>query len=293
MGVIESALEKLRRGGAVPDAPVMRQPAAALESWSTTPPPGPEIVPTRVVTLDRTRLRAVGYLPEVGHELRFADYYREIKRPVIQRALAAGASANQRLIMVTSPLPAEGKTFTALNLALSIARERDLSVLLIDADFAKAQIGRVLGVHEEPGLLDAVADPSVDVESLIIGTNVKGLEILPGGRISGGAAEHLASVRMTEIASRLLARNARRLILFDSAPQLVSSEARALNQLPGQILLVARSGMTPRRALQDAIAQLDKKKLQGLVLNNANAKTHNHYYGYPEPVSRESGGDVV
>jgi Mrp family chromosome partitioning ATPase len=190
-------------------------------------------------------------------------------------------------------LPAEGKTFTALNLALSIARERDLSVLLIDADFAKAQIGRVLVVHEEPGLLDAAANPSLDVESLIVGTNVKGLEILPGGHAAGGAAELVASVRMTEIATRLLARNARRLILFDSAPLLVSSEARALNQLPGQILLVARSGMTPRRALQDAIAQLDKKKLQGLVLNNANAKTHTHYYGYPQPAGREPGGDLV
>jgi protein-tyrosine kinase len=292
MGVIESALEKLRRNGGGPESTVIRQQAVALESWSSAGG-GPEVVPTRVITLDRTRLRAAGYLPEVGHELRFADYYREIKRPLIQRALGPGAPANQRLILVASSLPAEGKTFTALNLALSIARERDLSVLLIDADFVKAQIGRVLGVHEEPGLLDAVGDASLDVESLVIGTNVKGLDILPGGRTSGGAAELVGSVRMGEIAARLVARNPRRLVLFDSAPLLVSSEARALNQLPGQIILVARSGVTPRRALQEAIAQLDNKKLKGLVLNNAYATSHSHYYGYPVPVGREPGGDVV
>jgi protein-tyrosine kinase len=292
MGVIESALEKLRRSGAGPDTSGLRHQAVAVavESWPIAE--GPAVVPTRVITLDRPRLRAAGYLPEVGQEPRFADYYREVKRPIIHRAMAGGASANQRLILVTSSLPAEGKTFTAFNLALSIARERDISVLLIDADFPKAQIGRVLGVHEEPGLLDAVADNSLDVETLILGTNVKGLDILPGGHFSGGAAELVASARMAEITARLVARNPRRLVLFDSAPVLVSSEARALNQLPGQIILVARSGVTPRRALQDAIAQLDNKKLQGLVLNNAYAKSHSHYYGYSGSIGHEAGDDA-
>ena len=291
MGVIENALEKLRRNGTGPDTSGMRHQPIALESRCSAPEP--EVARARVITLDRTQLRAAGCLPEVGQELRFADYYRSVKRPIIQRALAGGAAANQRLILVTSSLPAEGKTFTALNLALSIARERDLSVLLIDADFAKAQIGRVLGVHEDLGLLDAVSDTSLDAESLVIGTNVKGLEILPGGRFAGSAAELVGSARMSEIAARLVARNPRRLVLFDSAPVLVSSEARALNQLPGQIILVARSGVTPRRALQDAIAQLDNKKLQGLVLNNANAKSHSHYYGYPQRIGHEAAEDVL
>jgi protein-tyrosine kinase len=289
MGIIENALERLHRNGAIPDAIGGRHHAVALESWSA---PRPEVVATRQITLDRPRLRTAGYLPEVGQELRFADYYREIKRPVIQRAFAAGAAANQRLILVTSALPAEGKTFTALNLALSIARERDLSVLLVDADFPKAHIGRALGVDEEPGLLDAVAETSHKVESLILGTDVKGLEILPGGRSSAHAAELVASARMGEIVARLVAQNRRRLVLFDSAPLLVSSEARALNQLPGQIILVARSGITPRRALQEAIAQVDNKKLQGLVLNNAYAKSHGYYYGYPKPVGREANNEV-
>jgi protein-tyrosine kinase len=291
MGVIENALERLRRSGTGPDTTIVRQQAVAVESWPTAE--APSVVPTRVVALERPRLRAAGYLPEVGQELRFADYYRQVKRPIIERALAGGASANQRLILVTSSLPEEGKTFTVFNLALSMARERDISVLLIDADFPKAQISRVLGVHEEPGLLDAVADNSVDIESLILGTNAKGLHILPGGRYFGGAAELVASARMAEIATRLVARNPRRLVLFDSAPVLVSSETRALKQLPGQIILVARSGVTPRRALQDTIAQLDNKKLQGLVLNNTYAKSHSHYYGYSTSIGHEAGNDVL
>ncbi len=290
MGVIENALERMRSGGAGSAASGGREPATVLEAW----PSGAgaeEVIPTRRITLDRAQMRAAGYLPEAGREMQFADYYREVKRPLIQRALAPGASASQRLILATSALPEEGKTFTVLNLALSMARERDVSVLLIDADFPKARLGSVLGVQEEPGLLDAVASPSVDVESLIFRTDVKGLDVLSGGSFSGGAAELVASARMAAIVAALVARNPRRLVLFDSSPLLVSSEARALIQLPGQIILVARSGTTPRRALQQAISQIDSKKLQGLVLNNAYAKTHNYYYGYSNPADRGAGKD--
>ncbi len=108
---------------------------------------------------------------------------------MVRRALAANAGPNQRLVLITSALPGEGKTFTTLNLALSMAQERDVSVLLVDADFPKSHIGRALGVYEEPGLLDALADESVDVESLILRTNVKNLEFLPSGRTNSSAAE--------------------------------------------------------------------------------------------------------
>lgn len=290
MGVIEAAIEKLRRSGASPEPASARQPDIAPESWSTAP--ATEMISSRQITLDRAGLRAAGYLPEVGQEPRFADYYREIKRPIIRRALAANASPNERLILITSSLPAEGKTFTALNLALSIARERDTTVLLVDADFPKAHIGRALGVYEEPGLLNVAAGGGQDIESLVLHTDVKGLDILPGGRASAGAAELVASARMGEIVAKLLARNPRRLVLLDSSPLLLSTEARALIQLPAQIILVARSGLTPRRALQEAIAQVDKKKLQGLVLNNANAKSQNQYYGFSEYGNSKAGDDI-
>jgi len=292
MGVIEAALEKLRRSGAVPETTSGQPSSVALDSWATDA--SAEAVSSgRQIALDRLRLRAAGYLPEVQEEQRFADHYREIKRPIIRRALAANAPPSERLILVTSSLPAEGKTFTALNLALSMARERDLSVLLIDGDFPKAHISRALDINEEPGLLDAVADKARDVESLVLRTDVKGLDILTGGSSPSGAVELVASARMSEVVGRLLARSPRRMVIIDSSPLLVSSEARALIQLASQIILVARSGLTPRRALQDSIAQIDEKKLQGLVLNNAYAKTQNQYYGYPKYGKTETGGDHV
>jgi protein-tyrosine kinase len=277
MGVIESALEKLRRNGTGPNTLGERSPSE-LQSWAAGPEP--TRLSNREIVLNRNQLRAAGYLPEFGHELRFADYYREIKRPIIRRAVAANAPPAQRLILVTSALPGEGKTFTSLNLALSMARERDLSVLLIDADFPKSHIGRALGMHDEPGLLDALADEALDVESLILRTNVKGLEFLSGGRAHGAAAELVASSRMKDIAIRLAARNPHRLVLFDSGPLLASSEARAFIHIPGQVVLVARAGKTPRQALLDAISHIDKKALHGLVLNDAYITNHNSYYGY-------------
>jgi exopolysaccharide/PEP-CTERM locus tyrosine autokinase len=280
LSLIENSLEKLRRatGSA-------KEPGAAAIALPTTARPDPvatlepRYVHKRIV-VDFDRLRAADYLPERGQERRFADYCHRIKRPLIDRALGAGTPQDSRLILLSSALPGDGKTFIALNLALSIARERDLSVLLIDGDLPKAQITRVLNLQDQPGLLDALKDDRLDVESLVFDTDVPNLEILPAGSPSEGAAEFIASARMRDIATRLITRNPRRLVLFDSPPLLVSSEARALVPIPGQIVLVARAGHTPRRAIVDAIAHVDRQKLQGLVLNDAHLEAEHGYYDY-------------
>jgi exopolysaccharide/PEP-CTERM locus tyrosine autokinase len=284
MSIIESAIDKLRRAAPVTQgtgaAPVPYGPDGMRDASISVAP----VTPYRRVHVDLDLLRAQGETPEAGQERRFADYYREIKRPLIQKALGAEARPESRLILVASALPGEGKTFTALNLALSIARERDVSVLLVDADVPKGHLSRALGIQDERGLLDALADEALDVESLVLGTDLKGLELLPAGRgAEGAASELLASARMAQVAARLTARHPRRLVLFDSSPLLVSSEARALKQIPGQILIVTRAGRTPRQALLDAIALIDKTKLHGLVLNDAhvaNGDGYSDYYGY-------------
>jgi exopolysaccharide/PEP-CTERM locus tyrosine autokinase len=289
MSIIENALDKVRR---TPTA----VPGSAAPTLQAPPPevpidPAPRVVHTHQqrITIDFNLLRAQGEIPEAGLERRFADYYREIKRPLIQSMLGPEARPESRLVLVTSALPGEGKTFTALNLALSVARERDVSVLLVDADLPKGHLSRTFGLQGVPGLLDALADEAVDVESLIIGTDIRGLEILPAGNALEGAAELVASARMAQIATRLTARHPRRLVLFDSAPLLASSEARALKQVPGKILMVTRAGKTPRHALLDAIALIDKTKLHGLVLNDAHGGrsdgyyTHYGYSGYGAP----------
>jgi protein-tyrosine kinase len=285
LSVIENSLERLRRAAnaakaqgattVATSAAVRGEPVATLDS--------PYV--HKRITVDFGRLNAEGYLPELGQERRFADYFHRIKRPVITRALATDATADARLILLSGALPGDGKTFIALNLALSMARERDISILLVDGDAPKAQVSRLFGLQGEPGLLSALRDETLDIESLVLDTDIPGLEILPVGGSPEGAAELIASARMREISARLLSRNPHRLVLFDSPPLLISSDARALAQLPGQIVLVARAGRTPMQAIVDAIGLVEKKKLSGLVLNDAHV-THEHgyydYFGYAE-----------
>lgn len=275
MSIIENAIGRLRRDGSPRATGAVRE-----EQGRDAERVEPQA--HRRIAIDLDALRAARELPETAEERRFAEHYREIKRPLIARALAVDARPDARLILVTSALPADGKTFTSLSLALSIARERDVTVLLVDADAPKAHLSRSFGIAEEPGLLDALANHALDVESLVLETNIPGLQVLPAGKAAEGVApELIGSARMGQIAARLTALYPRRLVLLDSSPLLVSSEARELKQVPGQILLVARAGKTPRHALLDAIGMVDKSKLHALVLNEARESgTQGYYYGY-------------
>jgi protein-tyrosine kinase len=293
VSLIESALEKLRRTGE--PASIRSDPTGTRVTVATGAPANTAVLPEhalRRVSVDLNAIRAAGYVPEEGQERRFADHYRQIKRPLIESALASEAQPETRLILVSSALPGDGKTFTAINLALSLARERDVSVLLVDADVPKAHITNVFGMHGEPGLLDALTDESLDVQSLIVRTDIRGLDLLPAGRPVEGATELLASERMAQLASRLITRNPRRLALFDTSPLLVSSEARALVRLSAQVVLVVRAGVTPRHAVLDALAQVDEGKMRGLVLNQAAISKGDGYYGYSyyEAVSEGTRG---
>jgi protein-tyrosine kinase len=279
LSLIENSLEKLRRATAKESSAAASAFPDALRSESVVTL---ELRPAhKRIAVDFGRLRTLGYLPEQGQERRFADYCHRIKRPLIDRAMGSGSAADSRLILLSSALPGDGKTFVTLNLALSMARERDISVLLVDGDLPKARISHVLGLRDKMGLLDALKDDTLDVESLVLDTDVPNLEVLPAGQPSEGAAEFVASARMRDIATRLISRHPKRLVLFDSPPLLVSSEARALTPIAGQVILVVRARHTPRRSIADAIAQIDKKKLQGLVLNDAYEFGPEHgYYDY-------------
>ena len=292
MSLIENALQKLRRAGEMEAAarssateqaaraangevPLkVAAPAAVVPEQRPTPS-----VPRRRIAIDLKALRERGYLPEQELERRFADHYRQIKRPLIEKALAG--PAEMRLIVVTSALPGDGKTFTSINLALSIARERDVSVLLVDADAPRGQVSQVFNIREEPGLLDALRDESLDVESLIQETDIRGLEILPAGPFVENATELMASARMNQLAAQISARRARQLVIFDTAPLLVSSEARIMSRIPGQIVIVARAGATPRQAITDSLAHVDRSRVQGIILNQAGLASGAAYYEYP------------
>jgi exopolysaccharide/PEP-CTERM locus tyrosine autokinase len=246
---------------------------------ATGPPPK-----SRGVAIDVNALREAGCVPEQSQGRLFAGQYREIKRQLIEGALLNNSQRPEvpdpLVIMVTSALPGDGKTFTSFNLALSLARERDISVLLVDADVQKSDVSRVLGIRDERGLLDALTEETIDVESLVLRTNLPGLTLLPSGTPSEGATELLSSKRMEHLTASLVSGNPRRIVLMDAPPLLMASEARALVKIAGQVVLVTRAGKTPRRALQDVLRIFDEHQPVGLILNEAQASLVHGYYGY-------------
>jgi protein-tyrosine kinase len=233
------------------------------------------------IIVDNAALRDSGYFPERQKDRQFADQYRRIKRPLIEKAMREAATRSEsRIVMVTSALPGDGKTFTSINLALSMAAERDVSVLLIDADVAKRHISTMFGLTERPGLLDALVHEDTEAEAAIVPTSTRGFSILPAGTPIAGTEELLSSNRMRKIMASLCTRSPRRVILLDSSPLLVTNEGRALLKIAGQVVLVVRAEVTPRAAIQAAVSLFEPQHAGGLVLNQVVSRAEDYYeYG--------------
>ena len=183
--------------------------------------------------------------------------------------------------MVTSAFPGEGKSFWAINLAMSIAAERDHKVLLIDADVARPSIPRELGISTERGLMDWLIDGGPDLSELVLPTQVEKLSLLPAGRRHTHATELLASGSMSRLFEQLSERFADHLLIIDSPPLLVTTEARVLATYMGQIVMVVEANRTPRDAVQEALSTIETSEVIGLVLNKAReADAGSAYYGY-------------
>jgi exopolysaccharide/PEP-CTERM locus tyrosine autokinase len=291
MSLVEQAIARMRN-----QANAAKSATAVVASKAPTLPAAPSALlePSRItkrMNLDLRALRAQGYLPEEGKDREFADHYRRIKRPLIDKALSATTAVGEpRVIMITSALPGDGKTFTCVNLALSMALERDISVMLVDCDVAKRHVSEIAGLGEEKGLLDALIDESVDIESLAVQTDLRGLSIVPAGRRVEATAELLSSIRMRQLVNTLCARDPRRIVLLDSPPLLITNEGRTLVKIAGQVVLVIRAGRTPRHAVQEAVALFDPQQAGGLVLNQLAVGSSEAYYGYEAYGSYEAIG---
>jgi exopolysaccharide/PEP-CTERM locus tyrosine autokinase len=278
MSIVERALKRLQADESA--ARTRRVFGKVVESAAT------QAVPGRVISIDQDALRVAGLLAPKHQERQITSQYRHIKRPLIAAAMGKGQDpvANGRLIMVASALPGEGKTFTAINLAFSMAKEKELQVVLVDGDVAKPQISRMFGVSAERGLLDAVIDPAIQLEPLILPTDVPNLSLFPAGTHSERATELLASERMIEAMSWLLSRDERRIFIFDSPPLLLSTEATALADVAGQIVVVVRAESTEYHVLLDALKRLPEGCSPSLVLNQSTQKHRGYYYyGYAVP----------
>jgi capsular exopolysaccharide synthesis family protein len=194
--------------------------------------------------------------------------------------MSDGNRSESRVIMVTSAVSGDGKTFTSINLALSMALERDMAVLLVDADVAKRHVSAIFGLAEQRGLLDALVDEETEAESVIVPTTTRGFSILPAGNPVASTEELLSSNRMRRLMAGLCTRNPRRIVLLDSPPLLVTNEARALLRVAGQVVVVVRAEVTPRGAIEAAIGMLDERQTGGVVLNQVQSKSAEQYYEY-------------
>ncbi|MBT2971413.1 MAG: hypothetical protein B6D72_18170 [gamma proteobacterium symbiont of Ctena orbiculata] len=233
------------------------------------------------IHLNYESLSKVGYIVPHSGNKQLSEEYRIIKRPLIMNALGKGAAPIEHgnLISVSSSLPSEGKTFTALNLALSISTELDSTVLLIDGDVLRYSLSKLIGIENEMGLIDLLEDKSCTVGDVILETQIPRLKIIAAGKRSDKSTELLASKEMEELLDELAVRYQDRIIIFDSPPVLSTSESIVLNQHMGQILVVVEAGKTPVEAIKDTLSRLDQEKAIGLVLNKSREARGDNYYG--------------
>ncbi len=276
--------------------PPAQEPEQPVLARGYAPEPEPQIAVARAAgrrsaPIDRAALEREGMLVPGAPITPLAEEFRMVKRQLLLTARAvaakdtAKAADRARMILVCSAQPNEGKTFCAINLALSMATEKDVEVLLVDADFPKPDVLPRLGLPGGPGLLDALAG-TVNVEDCIIDTDVPQLSVLPAGPRSNSDTELLASDRARALLDGLAAANPRRIVIFDSPPALAASPASVLALHVGQVMLVVRADQTSEGDLRAAVSTLDACEHIQLILNAVSfqpgGRRFGSYYEYGE-----------
>lgn len=300
--VIERAIAKLSmrarspRAGAVSDRPQPSEEPADAEPKPARPSPARDLATPRV-EIDARRLARAGVFAPESTVNRTMEEFRLIKRAILERADKARAEgvANANLVMVTSTREGEGKTFVALNLAFSLAAERDRSVVLIDADPAKSSVAHVLGLQVEHGLMELLQDGAVDLEDALLPTSVAGLSILPAGHHHALSVELFASERMGTLLRTLGLARPHGIVILDAPPVLATSEPSALARHVDQTVLVVEADKTSRAAISEALNLTAMCPNIGLVLNKARfrfgaVRFGAYYKTYYRPGKRRSAG---
>ena len=277
--IIEAALAHSHSvpGHREPVSETLPDIADSIESQVNT------VVTSAMQNVDLSRLRKIGAITPDTERSQVAEEFRIIKRPLIANAFGQGTAKvkNGNLIMITSSLPGEGKTFSAINLAISMAMEMDRTVLLVDADVARPRIPEYLGLHADLGFLDVLQDKKLSLPDVLIRTNIAKLTILPAGRTYKRATELLASAAMTRMVEDIGNRYHDRIIIFDSPPLLATSEASVLATHMGQIVMVVEAEKTSQGAVTEALNHIQSCEVVGMLLNKTTPTPGaDYYYGY-------------
>ena len=272
--------------------PVMRTVAAAPKAapqpaQTSAEPAAPPSEPMHFLAgklhhIDRALLARHGLIQPEAQVTALFEEFRIVKRRVlasVRKAREAGSGAMAQRVLVCSPLPGEGKSFTAANLALAMAAEKDSEVLLVDADFAKPSVLSLLGLPRGPGFMDVLANPDIALEDCILNTDIAGLHVLPAGNHTNSDSEYLASSRTAEVLDMLTQGSPGRIVIFDSSPALAASPAAELAHHVGQAIVVARADRTGQGALEDALTLLSACPDLKLLLNAAHFSPSGRRFG--------------
>jgi protein-tyrosine kinase len=287
-GLIQRAAERLLQQPA--DVGVLTAPDAA----PAVPPIVPPVVPSaadgqrtsREVKIDRQRLAKLGITFAVTERSRIAEEFRIILRQILAKSQALEASPDgaslARLIMITSARPREGKTFTAVNLALAIASQRDFRVLAMDCDVERQSLTSVLGIDVETGLFDVLENERIDMREIMLRTDIANLTVLPAGRKRPGVPELLSSRRMRDVLSEMSRRYSDRYIIIDAPPCLATSDPSILASMVGQIVFVVEANRTQEPEIEESLRLISTCPNISLVLNKMDGTSSEHFgsYGY-------------
>jgi exopolysaccharide/PEP-CTERM locus tyrosine autokinase len=299
MSIVERALQKAqlraRQDGTTPEAPVQAAvpPPAATEPASVAPTDdsstagnarrrrGMPATDNPLVSFASDRLREAGRLPPDEWASQVEEEIRRIKWPVLAAITGEGSmpSARNNVVLVTSAVPAEGKTFVSLNLALSIVRDRRMKVILVDGDVARPGMSESLGMENHIGVNDLLANHSMDVAEVLHPTDTEGLWFIPAGRWHEHSPELFASDRMKAIAESLSELASPGVVIIDSPPLLAATEAQAIGRNIGQVLVVVRANSTEQSEVMAALELIDKSTPTYAVLNCVEASIVSRYYG--------------
>ena len=293
MSKIQKALGKLRNGG---------EEMPARETLQTEEPRSSAVrsrrryiaedvvvdeqAPTFSINVDIDELKNQGLHPRDEDLELVRQEFRQIKRPVLNTAFANAEAGEDdaNVIMIASALPKSGKTFCSFNLATSIARERDVGAVIVDADVLKPNISRAFGLEDRIGLIDYLLVSSVTLDDILVGTDLNDIFVVPAGRQHEEATELLASRRMKELMHGLSERYYARAIIVDTPPLLLTNEAHALAENMGQIVMVVEAGESSQESTLQALSSLDRSKPINAILNKARNASFGGYagseYGY-------------
>jgi protein-tyrosine kinase len=292
MSLIERALEKHRRQG--DKQPAARPPLAPAAAVSEVLSAHRELsVGPEIVELDVVQLRMRGYMPAEEAMSEMMHQFRRLKRPLVVNALQrdAGTALSSRIIAVASAVAGEGKSFTSLNLAMSLAIERDFNVLLIDGDIARGALTSALGLGDQPGLLDLLSEADRTMESCVRRTSLEGLYVLPCGKWRDNAPELLGSTRLKRLLSDVTARYPGCLVVCDTAPVMLTNEGAVFLSIAGQVVFIVSSGSTPRQSVIDSLALIPGDRAISMVLNKFSGPVDSgyQYYGQHYDARSERG----